>query len=88
MLTVRPSGEEVEIRVTDEGQGIAPEFLARVFEPFSQADSSGQGLGLGLAVVHQLVKAHGGRVDVMSDGVGTGTTFTVFLPMVRVPEGV
>ena len=88
MLTVRPLGEEVEIRVTDKGQGIAPEFLAHVFEPFSQADSSGHGLGLGLAVVHQLVKAHGGRVDVMSDGVGTGTTFTVLLPMVRVPDGV
>jgi signal transduction histidine kinase len=88
LLTVRPSGEEVEIRVTDKGQGIAPEFLAHVFEPFSQADSSGHGLGLGLAVVHQLVKAHGGRVDVMSDGVGAGTTFTVLLPMVQVPEGV
>jgi signal transduction histidine kinase len=88
ILTVRSSGEEVEIRVTDKGQGIAPEFLAHVFEPFSQADSSGQGLGLGLAIVHQLVKAHGGRVDVMSSGVGAGTTFTVFLPMIHVPESV
>jgi signal transduction histidine kinase len=88
LLTVLPSGDEVEIRITDEGQGIAPEFLAHVFEPFSQADSGGHGLGLGLAIVHQLVKAHGGRVDVMSGGVGAGTTFTVFLPIVRVTESV
>jgi signal transduction histidine kinase len=76
---IRPAGQEVEIRVADDGQGIAPDFLSHVFEPFAQAEHTG-GLGLGLAIVHQLVKAHGGRIEVMSDGLGAGTTFTVRLP--------
>jgi len=87
-LRVRSIGEEVEISVVDSGQGIASEFLPHVFEPFSQAESNGHGLGLGLAIVHQLVKAHDGRISVMSPGVGAGATFTVSLPLVRVPEGV
>lgn len=79
---------EVEISVVDSGQGIAAEFLPHVFEPFAQAEGSGQGLGLGLAIAHQLVKAHDGRISVTSPGVGAGATFTVLLPVVRVPEGV
>jgi PAS domain S-box-containing protein len=85
----RVMGGEVEIAVADTGQGIAAEFLPRVFEPFSRANGGGhEGLGLGLAIVHQLVKAHGGRVNVMSPGIGGGATFTVCLPVVRVPESV
>jgi signal transduction histidine kinase len=78
----------VEIRVVDSGQGIAPEFLPHVFEPFSQADAGGQGLGLGLAIVNQLVEAHDGRITVTSSGEGAGSTFTVALPLVQVPESV
>ena len=87
-LRLRSASGEVEITMVDSGQGIASEFLPHVFEPFSQAENSGQGLGLGLAIVHQLVTAHDGRISAMSPGVGGGATFTVFLPVVRVPESV
>jgi PAS domain S-box-containing protein len=82
------SDGEVEISVTDTGQGIAPEFIPHVFDPFTQEDSTGPGLGLGLAIVQQLVKAHDGRISVTSAGSGAGATFTVHLPVARVPERV
>ena len=88
-FTVQAMDHEVEIRVADDGQGITSDFLPRVFEPFSQADQAGgHGLGLGLAIVHQLVNAHDGRIDAMSGGIGAGTTFTVRFPMVQVSERV
>jgi signal transduction histidine kinase len=74
-----------EIVVSDNGIGIPPEFLSSVFEPFRQADASvtreHDGLGLGLAIVHQVVMAHGGSITVHSDGTRTGSTFTVRLPV-------
>jgi PAS domain S-box-containing protein len=85
-LSVRLTDGETEIRVVDSGQGIASEFLPHVFEPFSQSESGGQGLGLGLSIVHHLVKAHDGRISVTSPGVGAGATFTVNLPVLFVPE--
>jgi len=87
-LTLRLVRDHVDIRVADTGQGIAADFLQHVFEPFAQADSSGQGLGLGLAIVHQLVKAHDGSISAASPGPGAGATFTVSLPVVGVPESV
>lgn len=75
----------VEIRVSDTGQGIAPEFLPFMFERFRQADSSAArehgGLGLGLALVKQLVEMHGGKVRAASDGANQGATFVVELPL-------
>jgi signal transduction histidine kinase len=91
-----PSGGKVEvvasqddtrvlIEVRDDGQGIRPEFLPHLFEAFRQADSSVArrhgGLGLGLAIVSQLVDAHGGRINAHSDGEGKGATFTIELPV-------
>jgi signal transduction histidine kinase len=74
----------VEIVVADSGSGIDPAFLPHVFERFRQGDSSTTrthgGLGLGLAIVHDLVGMHGGTVHAESAGVGQGTTFTVRLP--------
>src|SRR5262245_36756384 len=74
----------VEIAVQDNGAGIAPEFLSHVFEPFRQADASPTrvhgGLGLGLAIVRQLIELHGGRVWAASPGLGRGATFTIELP--------
>jgi CheY-like chemotaxis protein len=75
----------VEITVSDTGQGISEEFLPHVFDRFRQADATNTrkhgGLGLGLAIVHQLVQLHGGSVQVASPGEGQGTTFTVTLPL-------
>jgi signal transduction histidine kinase len=75
---------QVWLVVTDTGQGIDPSFLPHVFERFKQGDPSASrrhgGLGLGLALVRELVELHGGTVHVVSPGVGHGTTFTVVLP--------
>jgi len=74
------------ISVRDEGEGIAPEFLPHVFEPFRQADITDTrahgGLGLGLAIVHDVVELHRGTIEVESKGKGQGATFTVRLPLV------
>ncbi|MGH8151688.1 MAG: PAS domain S-box protein [Rhodanobacteraceae bacterium] len=73
------------VRVRDEGQGIVPELLQQVFELFSQGsqsiDRSRGGLGLGLAIVRNLVELHGGSVTAASDGAYKGSEFTVRLPL-------
>jgi PAS domain S-box-containing protein len=78
------------VTVQDSGQGIAPEFLAHVFDRFRQADSSSTrrhgGLGLGLAIVRHLVELHGGTVEVASGGIGQGATFTVKIPLMAAPS--
>ena len=88
LVTLRRAPSYVEIVVSDTGGGIPPEFLAHVFEPFRQADGAisrrSGGLGLGLSIVRSLVELHGGTVQVASDGVGLGATFSVRLPMAPV----
>ena len=83
-LTAVPEGDDIVIRVRDSGIGIAPEMLPRVFDPFWQsspaADRSACGLGIGLALVRQLVGMHGGSVDAFSAGLGQGSEFVVRLP--------
>jgi signal transduction histidine kinase len=85
-LTARRVAANLEIAVMDNGQGIAPEFLPYVFERFRQADMTTTrthgGLGLGLAIVRQLVELHSGTVGVTSAGVGGGATFTIMLPLI------
>lgn len=79
--------EEAVIRVVDDGIGIAPEMLARIFDVFTQMEParSGGGLGLGLALVKELVTLHEGSVQAVSDGVGQGSQFTVRLPVLAAP---
>ena len=78
-------GGHVELSVADSGVGIAPEFMPHIFERFRQADAGTTrergGLGLGLAIVRQLVELHGGTVGADSGGVGRGSTFVVSLPL-------
>jgi CheY-like chemotaxis protein/two-component sensor histidine kinase len=80
---------EVVLRVRDDGIGIAPAMLSRVFDLFAQAERSlarvQGGLGIGLTIVKRLVELHGGRVEASSDGLGTGAEFVVRLPATLVP---
>ena len=90
-VTVDVSSAGIEIRVSDNGLGIPGELQERVFELFGQVnrtlDRSQGGLGIGLALVRNLVTLHGGTVTVSSPGQGNGTTFTVSFPpsMIRTP---
>jgi signal transduction histidine kinase/CheY-like chemotaxis protein len=86
-----PEGEgALEVRVSDTGKGIHPDFLPHLFEPFRQADSgstrSHGGLGIGLAIVRHLVELHGGSVRAESEGVGRGAQFVLRFPLVKGPR--
>ncbi len=89
-ITIRAARQATDIciAVTDNGEGIRRAMLPYLFEPFRQADASTTrrhgGLGLGLAIVRQLVLAHGGTVEADSQGEGKGSTFTVRIPEVTV----
>jgi signal transduction histidine kinase len=80
-----PRPDYVEITVADTGKGIRPDFLPHVFDTFRQADSTTTrqfgGLGLGLAIVRQIVELHGGTVWAESSGEGQGACFTIRLPL-------
>lgn len=84
-LRIHHGPGEVELEVSDTGQGIKPEFLGSVFERFRQEDASSSraanGLGLGLSITRQLVELHGGRVRAYSEGPGLGASFHVNLPL-------
>jgi PAS domain S-box-containing protein len=84
-IFVRRKDTNLEIAVSDSGEGISQEFLPHVFDRFRQADGSltrnHGGLGLGLAIVRHLVELHGGTVEAESPGEGQGSIFTVRLPL-------
>jgi two-component system CheB/CheR fusion protein len=83
-------GEQAVLRVRDNGVGIAPEMLPRVFDLFAQAHRGPArvegGLGIGLTVVQRLVELHGGRAEVTSEGLGRGSEFRLSFPCVPVAD--
>jgi PAS domain S-box-containing protein len=83
-VQLRTEPDQIVLTVKDDGQGIDGSFLPHIFEIFRQAESganrSQSGMGIGLAVVQQLVELHGGSVTAHSDGLGTGASFTIHLP--------
>jgi signal transduction histidine kinase len=83
-LIAEASVDGIVIRVRDNGRGIGPDLLPRIFEPFQQGedpeDSNCGGLGLGLSIVKSLVELHGGSVTASSRGPGAGSEFVVRLP--------
>jgi signal transduction histidine kinase/ActR/RegA family two-component response regulator len=87
VVSTRIVGERCELTVQDQGMGISPEMLPRVFDLFAQADvsldRSQGGLGIGLTLVKALVELHGGSVEARSAGANTGSTFSVSLPRAR-----
>jgi PAS domain S-box-containing protein len=86
-ITVRMDGDEAVISVSDKGVGIAPDDMPHLFDRFTQADMSSTrsfgGMGLGLFVADQIIRAHGGRIDVESR-LGKGSTFNVHIPFAGV----
>ena len=81
------AGDELSISISDNGAGVAAEHLARLFDRFYRADAARDrqhgGAGIGLSIAKALVDAHGGQIEVHSEGHGRGTTFTVTLPCSR-----
>jgi signal transduction histidine kinase/ActR/RegA family two-component response regulator len=83
-VEVMPAGERVSVSISDNGAGIAPEFMPHLFELFAQSnrtlDRAQGGLGIGLSVVKKIIEMHGGDVTARSAGVGLGSTFEISLP--------
>jgi two-component system, NtrC family, sensor kinase len=77
--TSSPDDESIVIRIEDDGMGIPPDILPRLFEPFMTTKEEGKGVGLGLAISRAIVDRHGGRIEVASE-VSRGTTFTITIP--------
>lgn len=92
VVAVRDAGPDLELTVRDNGCGIAPELVPRVFDLFVQSertpDRSQGGLGIGLSVVKRLVEMHGGAVRVESKGLGFGTTVKIRLPRIEPPQSI
>ena len=85
-VILRPDGHKAVLLVRDNGMGIAPDLLPRVFDLFTQGeqelDRTGAGLGIGLTLVRSLVEMHGGRVEARSEGAGRGSELEVRLPLI------
>ncbi|UNK49782.1 ATP-binding protein [Lysobacter sp. S4-A87] len=87
-MSVVESDGESTITVSDEGQGLDQDFVARMFDPFVQSPAwQSRGLGLGLSIVKHITELHGGQVSVHSDGPARGASFTLKLPCESVTDG-
>ncbi len=88
-IVLETAASWASLRIIDQGDGIPPELLQRVFEPFEQLgrklDRTDGGMGLGLTLARRLVELHGGEIGAHSDGAGQGSEFTVRIPLSRGP---
>src|SRR6185369_10584857 len=86
-LTARRLGDELEVRVKDNGPGIPADKLSSIFDMFTQVDRTAEqsqgGLGIGLTLVKRLAEMHGGSIEAKSDGEGQGSEFVVRLPILQ-----
>jgi PAS domain S-box-containing protein len=78
--------QEALVEVADNGCGVQPEHMSRLFDPFFTTKAVGEGTGLGLSITHQIVTAHGGRLEVESKA-GHGSCFRFYLPLTKRREG-
>jgi two-component system, NtrC family, sensor kinase len=83
--TSNPDNDSIKIDITDNGSGISPQDIPRIFEPFFTTKRSGNGIGLGLSIVHGIVQSHNGRIDIKSEP-GKGTTISIILHLVNNEE--
>ena len=90
VVRIEPLADTVKLTVRDNGMGMDSETAARAFELFFQAQQGPErkrgGLGIGLTLARRIVELHGGTIDVASDGLGTGATFTLLLPTIAPPS--
>jgi CheY-like chemotaxis protein len=82
MLFHLKPGEYVELTVSDNGEGISPDVIDKIFDPYFTTKEVGKGTGMGLAIIHGIVNEYGGTITVESE-LGKGTTFHVFFPVVQ-----
>ncbi len=87
-VEIAPGEGEVEIRVSDNGRGIAPDLLPQLFDAAATRRRSTERLGLGLTLARGFCALHGGRIDAASEGEGRGSCFTIRLPLAAVPAEV
>ena len=85
-VRARSEGDGIVVEILDDGPGIAPEVLARIFEPFFSTKPAGRGSGLGLSISQRIVREHGGRIELESEA-GRGTCARIWLPLRRSAEG-
>jgi two-component system NtrC family sensor kinase len=79
--TSNPDADSIKIEVTDDGSGISPEDLPHIFEPFFTTKRNGNGIGLGLSIVHGIIQSHKGKIEIKSEP-GKGTTISIILPLI------
>jgi two-component system NtrC family sensor kinase len=81
--TKNPDADSVVLEITDNGIGIPPDDLTHIFEPFFSTKHDTSGIGLGLAIVHGIIKSHNGKIEAKSE-LGRGTTISITLPLIRI----